>query len=154
MTSATRRIWFLNSLVTVRVGASEGKDGLSVLDHRVPFGDSPPLHIHHTEDEVFHILEGEFRVQMANETGRYGSGAVFLAPKGIPHTYRVESSAGGRFVTVTAHGDFEQFVRAAGRDAERDELPFPVGPPPADAIEQLASLARTFGIEFVGGPLE
>lgn len=99
-----RRIWFLNTLVQVHVAASDGSDGLSVLEHRAPFADSPPLHVHDTEDEIFHILEGDFRVQVANDVGRYGAGTVVLGPKGVPHTYRVESSAGGRFVTVTAMG--------------------------------------------------
>jgi mannose-6-phosphate isomerase-like protein (cupin superfamily) len=151
--SSVRGIWFLNTLVHVRIAASEGNDGLTVLEHSAPFGDSPPLHVHHTEDEIFHILEGEFRVQVANDTRRCGPEAFLLGPKGVPHTYRVESSAGGRFVTVTAHGDFERFVRAVGRQAERDELPAPVGPPPPEALQQLGAIARTFGIELVGPPL-
>ena len=148
-----RRIWFLNTLVQVHVAASYGSDGLCVLEHRAPFADSPPLHVHDTEDEIFHILEGDFRVQVANHVGRYGAGTVVLAPKGVPHTYRIESSAGGRFVTVTAHGEFERFVRAVGREAERDEVPPPAGPPSPEAIQQLQAIARTFGTEFVGPPL-
>jgi hypothetical protein len=31
----------MNTLVTIRVSASEGQDGVSVLEHRVPHGDSP-----------------------------------------------------------------------------------------------------------------
>ena len=51
--------------------------------------------IHHTEDEIFHLLEGEFRFQVGHKERRCQAGAVLLAPKGIPHTYRVESSMGG-----------------------------------------------------------
>ena len=98
------QFWFLNTLVTVRLGVSESQDGISVLEHQAPFGDSPPLHIHHTEDEVFHILEGEFRFQLSGEQQRHGPGAIVLAPKGSPHTYRIESRQGGRWLTVTAHG--------------------------------------------------
>lgn len=151
--SSMRRLWFLNTLVHVRVAAADGNDGLSVLERRAPFGDSPPLHVHGTEDEIFHILEGEFRVQVANDIRRYGPGTVLLGPKGVPHTYRVESAAGGRFVTVTAHNGFERFVRAVGRRAERDELPPPAGPPSPEAMQQLQTIARTFDIEFVGPPL-
>ena len=153
VSKATRPIWFLNTYVTFPVGAPEGKDDLSVLEHRAPCGDSPPMHIHHTEDEVFHILEGELTIRVGNETGRYGPGAVLVAPKGIPHSYRVDSSEGGRWVTVTAHGDFERFVRAVGREAENDELPPPVHLSP-EAIEQVAAVARTFGIELAGPPME
>src|ERR687891_2223724 len=105
-----RALWFLNTLVHVRVGEADGTDGLSVLEHRTPFGDSPPLHVHTTEDEIFHVLEGEFRVQVGDEVRVYGPGSVLVAPKGVPHTYRAESPSGGRLITVTAHRDFERFV--------------------------------------------
>ncbi|GAA6758816.1 cupin domain-containing protein [Thermus oshimai] len=49
-------LWFFNTLVHLWVSEVEGQDGLSVLEHRAPFGDSPPLHVHHTEDEVFVVL--------------------------------------------------------------------------------------------------
>lgn len=150
---AGERLWFLDTLVTIRVAAAEGTDGLSVLEHHAPYGDSPPLHIHHTEDEVFHVLEGEMRFRVGDGEQRGGAGAILLAPKGVPHTYRVESPHGARWITVTAHQDFEQFVRALGRPAERDELPPPSGPPSPAAVQALAATARRFGIELVGPPL-
>lgn len=147
------RIWFLNSLVTIRVSQSEGQDGVSILDHRVPCGDSPPLHIHHTEDEIFHILEGEFRVRIKDQELRVGPGDIVLAPKGVPHTYRAECQQGGRFLTVTVHGDFERFVRSMSRPAQHPVLPEPAGTPSPEAIQALATAAARHGIEFVGPPL-
>ena len=93
---STNQLWLLNTLVTIRVSAADGQDGVSILEHRVPQGDSPPLHLHRTEDEIFHILEGEFRVKVQDREQRAGPGAILLAPKGIPHTYRAESSQGDR----------------------------------------------------------
>jgi quercetin dioxygenase-like cupin family protein len=148
-----RALWFLNTLVRVRVAEADGKDGLSVLEHQAPSGDSPPLHIHNTEDEIFHILEGEFRIQVGDDVRVYGPGSLLVAPKGIPHTYYVESSSGARWVTVTAHGDFERFVRTLARVAERDELPPPADPPSPEEAEHLATTAKGFGIELVGPPL-
>ena len=83
----SKDIWFLNSWVTVRVSHTAGADGLSVLEHRAPFGDSPPLHVHQTKDEIFHILDGEFRFQAGQEQRRCQAGTILLAPKGVPHTY-------------------------------------------------------------------
>jgi len=149
-----RRLWFLNTLVHIHVAETDGTDGLSVLEHRAPSGDSPPLHIHHSEDEVFHVLEGELRLRVGDEERRCGPGAILLAPKGVPHTYRVESAAGARWVTVTTRGDFERFVRTLGRPAEGDTLPSSAGPPSPEAVEALAGVARRYGIELVGPPLE
>ncbi len=151
---STNQLWFQNSLVTVRVSASEGHDGLSVLEHRVPHGFSPPLHLHRTEDEVFQVLEGEFRVRVQDHDHRLGAGDILLAPKGAPHTYRVESAPEGRCLTITARGDFERFVRAVSRPAVRPELPEPAGAPSADAIQALRATAAKYGIELVGPPLQ
>ena len=153
-TGGADQLWFLDSLVTIRVSTSDGPDGISVLEHRMPHGSSPPFHLHRTEDELFHILEGEFRLRIQEQELRVGPGTIVLAPKGVPHTYRVESAQGGRCLTVTVRGDFERFVRAMSRPAERPELPKPAGPPSADAMQALRATAAQYGIEFVGPPLQ
>ena len=146
-------LWFLNTLVSIRVAATLGRDAISILEHRAPFHDSPPLHVHQTEDEVFHLLEGELLLRTAEGEHRLQPDGILLAPKGIPHTYRVESQSGARWLTVTARGDFERFVRAASRPAKTNELPPPSGPPTSDQQQALARLALQFGIELVGPPL-
>jgi uncharacterized cupin superfamily protein len=86
------QLWFQNSLVTIRVSTSDGKDGISVLEHRVSHGFSPPLHLHRMEDEVLHVLEGDFRLRVKDQEHRVGAGDVLLLPKCVPHTYRVVST--------------------------------------------------------------
>lgn len=149
-----QQLWFQNSLVTIRVSMTDGEDGISVLEHRVPHGFSPPLHLHRTEDEVLHVLEGEFRLRVKDQEHRLRAGDALLVPKGVSHTYRVESALEGRCLTTTMRGDFERFVRAVGRRAERPELPEPAGAPSADAIKALRTAAAEFGIDLVGPPLE
>ena len=127
---------------------------MSIVEHWMPYGSSPPLHIHRTEDEIFHILEGDYRLKLQDKELRAGPGEVLIAPKGMPHTYRVESREGGRFLTVTAHGDFERFVRSMGRPAQRPELPEPAGAPSPEAIHSLTVAASKHGIEIIGPPLD
>ena len=148
------QLWFQDTLVTIRVSASEGQDALSVLEHLAPYGFSPPLHLHRTEDEVLHVLEGALRVRVQDQDHQLGPGDIRHLPKGVLHTYRVESVKGGRFLAITARGDFEWFVRAISRPAERPELPPPAGPPSADAIQALRAAAAKHGIELVGPPLQ
>jgi hypothetical protein len=60
-TADHRTLWFLNTHITVRISSRDGSDGISVLEHRASRGDSPPLHIHHDEDEIFrrcHVNSG------------------------------------------------------------------------------------------------
>jgi quercetin dioxygenase-like cupin family protein len=148
-----RQLWFLNTRVAIRLSCADGTDGISVLEHHAPHGDSPPLHIHRNEDEVFHVLEGDLRVLAGGSELRAGAGQTLTVPKGTPHTYCVESPQGARWLTITVGQDFERFVRAVGRAAERDGLPDPSGPPTPDEVQALASVALQHGIELVGPPL-
>jgi quercetin dioxygenase-like cupin family protein len=152
--TSTEQLWFLDTLHTVRVRHDEGEDGISVMESLAPQGDSPPLHVHHTEDETFHVLEGELRMRAGDADVTIAAGETLLAPKGVPHTYRVESPAGARWLVITRRGDFERFVRAQSRPAERPELPTPHGPPTPEQAAALAAAAREHGIELVGSPLD
>ena len=152
--TSTEQLWFLNTLHTVRVRHDEGEDGISVMETLASHGDSPPLHVHQTEDEIFHVLEGQLRVRAGDTEVRIGAGETILGPKGVPHTYRVESREGARWLVITRRGDFERFVRALSRPAERPELPTPQGPPTPEQADALATAAREHGIELVGPPLD
>lgn len=152
--TSTEQRWFLNTLHTVRVRHDAGVDGISVMESLAPHGDSPPLHVHETEDEIFHVLEGELRVRAGDTELRIGAGETILAPKGVPHTYRVESHEGARWLLITRRGDFESFVHSLSRPAERPELPTPQGPPTPEQADALAAAAREHGIELVGPPLD
>jgi hypothetical protein len=78
---------------------------------------------------------------------------MVLTRKGIPHTYRIESRSGGRWLIVTTHGDFERFVRELGRPAPAAELPKVAGPPTAEEMEALGATAMRHHIQLVGPPL-
>jgi mannose-6-phosphate isomerase-like protein (cupin superfamily) len=149
----TRRLWFFDALVTVRIAHDDGSDGITMLESAQPHATSPPRHVHRNEDEAFYVLEGELRIRVGDADFRIGPGEGALAPVGVPHTYRVESQ-GARWINVTTHGDFERFVRALSRPAERNELPAPQGPLTPEQLEALAVTGREHGIELVGPPLE
>jgi quercetin dioxygenase-like cupin family protein len=145
-------VWFLNTEVVFRVPSDAGVDGITLIESLAPEGDSPPLHVHGTEDELFHVLEGTMRVRLGDDELVLEAGESVLAPKGVPHTYRVESPR-ARCLVVTASGDFERFVRAASRPAEAPGLPEPAGPPTPEQVEALTELAARSSIAFVGPPL-
>ena len=152
--TSTEQLWFLNTLHTVRVRHDEGEDGISVMETLAPHGDSPPVHVHQTEDEIFHVLEGQLRVRAGDADVRVGAGETILAPKGVPHTYRVESHEGARWLVITRRGDFERFVHALSHPAERPELPAAQGPPTPEQADALAAAASVHRIELVGPPLD
>jgi quercetin dioxygenase-like cupin family protein len=146
-------LWFLDTSVVIRVRHTDGADQISVLEHLAPYGDSPPLHLHQDEDEIFHVLEGELRFRVGAEDLSLKAGDTLLAPKRVPHTYKVESIDGARFLTVTRGGGFEGLVQEFGRHAEHAGLPDPAGPPTPEQAGALADACLRHGIELVGPPL-
>lgn len=103
---------------------------------------------------MFHGLEGDLRVRLGETELRLGAGETVLAPKQVPHTYRVESVEGARLLVITTHGDFERLVRSMSRSAAAPDLPAPSGLPTPEQAEALAAACRECGIELVGPPLD
>ena len=152
-TDGLERIWFLNTLVVIRVPPDRGTDDLCVLEHHAPKGNSPPLHVHHDQDEVFALLAGEARFHLSGRDFEARTGDCLLVPKGKPHSYLATSAEGVRFMTITRGGGFVGLVREVGRAATTDGLPEFSGPPSREQQEGLARIARKHGVEFVGPPL-
>ena len=141
-------LWFIDGLVHIRVSGEETDGRYAVLENLVPQGDMPPLHVHHDEDEVFHVLDGEITVFLPGSAVSLGAGETFRAPRGVPHTYRVESPT-ARVLVFCAPARFDAFVRAVSEPAAREELP-PRGRP--FDPESFAAEAARHGIELLGPP--
>jgi len=147
------RMWFINTLVVIRVPPERGADGLCVMEHLAPNGDSPPLHVHQDQDEIFALLAGEARFHLSGRDFEARIGDCLLVPKGEHHSYLATSVAGVRFLTITRGNGFVGLVREVGRAAKTDGLPELAGPPSREEQEALAHIARRHGVEFVGPPL-
>ena len=153
-TEMTGQLWFLDTLVAIRVSHDAGADGISVIESAAPYHDSPPLHVHRNEDELFQLLEGTMRLRVGDKELVANAGDILLAPKGVPHTYRVESPEGARWLITTTGGDFEAMVRAASRPADRGDLPERTGPPTPEQQAALAAVCEANAIDLVGPPLQ
>jgi quercetin dioxygenase-like cupin family protein len=139
--------WFIASLLKVKLTGAETDGRLAVVEVTGPAGDMPPLHVHHADDETFVIDEGEMTLYVEDRVLRGGPGSVLFAPRGVPHTYRIESETARCRVIVSPAG-FEQFAVAASVPAEAPTLP----PAPAIDPKRLAELAAEYGIEILGPP--
>jgi quercetin dioxygenase-like cupin family protein len=148
MHSKTNEIWFLDTYVRVVVPHSTGSDGISVLDSVARRGDSPPLHVHANEDETFHVLEGTLRLHVDGEDHIAQAGEWMLAPKGVPHTYRVESDEEATWIVATTNGEFAAFVAEASVPAETDGY----APELLVPLEEIGAAAARHSIELLGPP--
>lgn len=144
--------WFNGTLVNVRLSWNAGEDRVSVVEHYMPYGESPPLHVHRNEDEVFHLLEGSMRMHIDGKEHVMHAGQTVLAPKGKPHSFRVESRDGARCLTITLGGDFENMIREMGKPALDDRFPPQVDATPGMIVALYEACARN-GIDIIGSPL-
>ncbi len=146
----TRSIWFVDSCGRVIVSADDSKGRMSVVEVSGARGQMPPLHVHRTDDEVFHVIEGELTVYVGPKVVHLAAGDTAFAPRDIPHTYRVESD-GGRWLAVGSPGGLDRYFAAIGQPAEADGLP-PVAIAPD--LESAEALERDTGfrIELLGPP--
>jgi quercetin dioxygenase-like cupin family protein len=117
--------------------STDGKYGLVDMIE-VPAGNMPPLHIHHTHDEGFLLLEGELSLFLPEREITLRRGEFVLAPRGIPHTYRVGDSP-ARWLVLSTPPGFEQFVEDV---AALDEV----------TPDALTGTGAVYGIEILGPP--
>jgi quercetin dioxygenase-like cupin family protein len=145
-------LWFGNTAIDLHVTTADGTDGMVVVEHRMPYGESPPLHVHRNEDEIFYVIEGAMLLRVGGRDLTLGAGSAALAPKGVPHHFRVISPEGARCLTITRGADFETMLRAASRPAAGPGLP-PAAAPTPDQIAALVAHCAENGIDIVGPPL-
>ena len=141
-------LWFFDNLVYVHVDGAQSGGAYSLSETWGARGDMPPLHVHHRNDETFYVLEGDVRLFVGDREILLPTGQAALAPRDVPHTYRVESDR-ARWLVINSPAGFEQFLRAAGEPAPRAELP------PAGRHSDPAGFARAAaeqGIEILGPP--
>jgi quercetin dioxygenase-like cupin family protein len=146
-TIASEPRWFIQNLVYVRARGAETGGSYSLVELAGPQGDMPPLHLHRDEDEAFFVLEGTLTLFLADDEIRLEAGESAVAPRGVPHVYRVDSPR-ARWLGV-ASPTFAEFVLAASVPAEAETLPTV---PPAFSPDELGALAAAHGIEILGPP--
>lgn len=143
-------LWQLDGLVELKAAAAATGGRLSLFEQRLPAGSSAPLHVHHREDEAWYVLDGELLFQVDGTDLHAPAGAFIWAPRGLPHTFRVESD-GARLLGIVTPGGFEEFFEATGRPAPRRTLPPPPDGPPD--LGAMVAEAQRFGCDIVGPPL-
>ena len=104
----------------------------------VPAGQMPPLHLHRSEDEGFLVIDGELTLYLPGREVTLRPGEFFLAPRGVPHTYRAGDDP-AHYLVLSRPAGFEGFVA----DVAALDDPSP---------EALGATAATHDIELLGPP--
>jgi quercetin dioxygenase-like cupin family protein len=148
-------LWFLGTLVHVKLSGAQTGGLLSLQEAVLPHGAAPPLHSH-PQSETFYVLDGDVTFWLVapddaagaswveTPTGRCSAGAAVFAPAGLAHTFRVESDT-ARMLYLSTPAGIEDYVAALAEPAAWPWLqPPPVGP--RVSSERLAAVERDHGV--------
>jgi quercetin dioxygenase-like cupin family protein len=144
------RRWFLGTLATIRVPGDAVEDRYALIEFLFPQWASPPRHTH-PQDESYIVLEGSLTIATDADRFVLEEGAVGAVPRGVGHTFRVDSE-GARVLVLSTPGGLERMVRDASVAASAPTLPPPDAPRPAP--EELERIFAAHGQVNVGPPLE
>jgi len=131
------------STIDRKVSSADTEGQLFVIENHAQTHFGPPRHVHHDQDEWFHVLSGEVEIEVGDQRFRLMPGDSLLAPRGIPHVWAQIAPEGGRLLIVfQPAGKMEAFFAELNRLGNI--------PPMAEA----SALFERHGMTIVGPPLK
>ena len=98
-----------------------------------------PLHIHHYEDEVIHVLEGAIDIRLDEKKLHAPVGGIIHLPKNIPHALQNPGKTALRIMVFAIPGGLENYfdeVQAALENNSLDD-------------ETHTKISRKYGLEWL-----
>lgn len=105
-----RKMFALGNEIKLKLSSSESGGELYVFEVLSPPGAVVPPHVHRKEDELIHVIDGEYEIFLDGRTHTAGPGAVVNFPRLIPHGFGNISKRPTRALFVVLPGaNFEKF---------------------------------------------
>ena len=76
-------LWFLRNRMTVKATVQSTGGAYGLLESLIAPGFSPPLHVHHREDEAFYVIEGTLTMRCGDRTFRAEPGSFVFLPRDV-----------------------------------------------------------------------
>ena len=144
--------WWFGALATIKATGEQTGGRYTLVEILAPDGFASPLHVHHSEDEGFYILEGEMTFYVGDQTIKARPGSFLFGPKDVPHAFRVDSGP-ARLLFIFSPAGMEGFIRESSEPARSLSIPpQPEEPPDEAQMERLAAIAARYGGEILGPP--
>lgn len=141
-------VWSLGGRFTAKVTDADAEGRFALVEALAFRTTEPPLHIHHSEDEAWYLLDGKMNFYVGDDVIEADAGSFVFAPRGIPHEFTVEIEP-SRVLVFASPAGFERFALELGQPATSDEPPGDLAVPPPDV---LTPVAERYGIEVLGPP--
>ena len=145
--SLDRSVWYNGSLMTFLATGADTHGQFALIEALARRGNVPPPHIHHREDEIFYVLEGEIVVSVGDRTIKVTAGTMVFLPRDVPHSFTIESEQSRMLILLTPAG-LEGWFKEFSVPAPAMMLP-PADEPGYEEVQRMLEAAPRYGIEFV-----
>lgn len=146
-----RRSFFGGGLHIWKATADETNGAFLLFEDRLEHGKVTPLHTHPESDETMIVLAGEILMHLAGAEHVIGAGGIAVAPRGMPHAFKVTGSDGTRVLCLHTPGCCQSFYWDASEPATAGENAGD-GAGGVDFARVLESARNNGGIEILGPP--
>jgi len=139
--------WGPGSLMTYLVTGKETGGAFFAAEISVPPGGGPPPHIHHREDESFHVIEGQLTIHVGGNTLTAAPRDFAFLPRGIVHSFKNTGDVPAKaLVLVTPAGLEGYFAEVFEPAMDRTAVP---PPPGKELIARALAASRRYGLELL-----
>ena len=126
----------------IKISSKDTDGKLSVFEYIGNVKGGPPLHMHHNQDEIFFIVEGEYTFKVSDNLYQLKKGDTIFLPRKQPHAFAQTSEKGKMYFMFQPSGKMEDFFRKLAT--------FKGQPSP----EEGAKLFSDHDMQVVGPPLD
>jgi quercetin 2,3-dioxygenase len=95
----------------IKVSSKDTDGKLTVFEYTGNVKGGPPLHIHHKQDEIFFIVEGEYTFKVGEDIHYLKSGDTIFLPRKVPHAFTQTSDKGKMYFMFQPSGKMEDYFR-------------------------------------------
>jgi len=131
------------NILDVKISGSDTEEALAIFEQTsLSPGRGTPYHVHPNQDEIFYVLEGNYRFKVGDEVLDLSAGDSVFLPRAIPHAWTQVAEKGKMLVILQPAGKLENFfVTMAALSNEPDP-------------ETIKKIFAENDMEVVGPPLK
>lgn len=115
-----------SNVLDVKVSGNDNDGGFALFEQTsLTPGRGTPLHVHHLQDEVFYVVEGNYFFQVGDDKFHLAAGDSIFLPMKLPHAWTQVSEKGKMTVLFQPAGKMENFfltVSALEKEPTMEEM--------------------------------
>ncbi len=128
--------------VVFKIDGEDTGGALSIVEHPFEVGALVPPHVHHLEDEISYVLEGQIGFRSEDQEVVLGPGGYIVKPRGQVHAMWNAGPTRARMIEIITPAGFENFFRGLADMTGAGEVD----------MEALGDLAAQYDLPFAEPP--